>query len=338
MARDPYEVLGVSRNASEEEIKRAFKSLAKKYHPDLNPGDKAAEEKFKELNEAYRTITSKGGSAKPEGPGGFGGFEDIFNFGGFGGFSDIFKEFGFGAKGEDVRYDLELTIGELFNETAKTIQVKHREKCSVCDGTGAKERHRCQKCKGTGKIQRASRTFGSTFIIMGNCDACRGFGYILDKKCDVCRGNGYVDKSETIKVPIRKTIGNGDYTIIPGFGESSDRGENGDLYVVFHIIGNEKFWIEGRNVRSRLHVDLRDVLTERAVEVETPEDTAKVDLGEYGKGPAILKGKGLFMRNGHRGDLVFDIVIDLPDNIPREDMSRMDEILGPRKKPFISAS
>lgn len=336
MNRNPYDVLGVSRNASDEEIKHAFKTLAKKYHPDLNQGDKSAEEKFKEVNEAYRTITNKGGTSEQPTNGGFGGFEDIFNFG----FSDIFKEFGFGgfnSKGEDLRYDLNITVDELFRENQKIITVKHHKECETCRGTGAKERHVCKKCNGSGKVRRASRQFGSTFIVMSDCDACKGTGYTIDKKCETCRGEGYVLKEESVKVPIKKTISNGTYTIIQGFGEPGERGNSGDLYIVFHIVGDKKFSVDGRDLRSRLHVDLRDILEKKAIDIEIPEGRHKVSLERYKDGPIVLENKGLFDKNGRRGNIIFDVIIDLPTSISREGTEGIDKALGQRKAPFISS-
>lgn len=336
MNKDPYEVLGVSRDASVDEIKRAFKTLAKRYHPDLNPGDKRAEEKFKEINEAYRLITNGGGYAEGRGRGGFGGFEDIFDFG----FSDIFKNFGFGgfeSRGDDIRYDLDIGVDELFKEAQKSVPIRRRSTCSTCGGTGAKEKHRCNACKGTGKVRRASRSFGSTFVVMSDCGECRGRGYIVDKRCDSCRGSGYTEKMETVKIPIKKTIINGTYTIIPGLGEPGDNGRDGDLYIVFHIIGNDKFSVDGRNLRSRLHIDFRDALSGRIVDIDAPDGRHRLDLSGYSGGPIVIEGRGLFDRNGHRGNMVFDVVIELPKNLPHDELLKIDKALGDKKEPFLSS-
>ncbi|MCL4400604.1 J domain-containing protein [Candidatus Parvarchaeota archaeon] len=337
MARDPYEVLGIDRNASDDEIKRAFKSLAKKYHPDLNPGDKTAEEKFKEINEAYRTVTNRGGASEQSSAGGFSGFEDIFNFGGF---SEIFKDFGFGgfsSKGEDLRYDLDISVDELFKELPKTITVKHNEKCETCKGTGAKERRTCKKCNGSGKIRRTSRQFGSMFMVTSDCDVCKGTGYIIEKKCDVCKGDGFIYREENIKIPIHKTIITGSYTILPGFGEPGRNGNNGDLYIVFKVKGGQKFAIDGRDLKSNLHVDLRDILDKRRIEVDTPAGKQTILLEKYSNGPIVLENHGLFDKNGRRGNMIFYVIIELPGNLSHDEKAGVDRIIGKRKEPFISS-
>lgn len=334
MERDPYEVLGLKRDASEEDIKRAFKALAKKYHPDLNQGNKAAEEKFKEINEAYRILTNKSGASDQETAGGFGGFEDFFDFGGF---SDIFRNFGFASKGEDARYDLEVNVDEIFSEAKKTITIEKREKCHVCGGTGAESRTTCPKCKGSGKFRRASRQLGSTFVIMSDCDNCDGTGYVINKRCGNCKGSGYVKKSKPITMSLKKTIVDGSYTVLNGEGEPGTGRNSGDLYVVFHVVGTDKFAISGRDLKSRLHVDLRDVLGGRTIEVETPEGRQKIKLNGYGKGPIILENKGLFDKNGRRGNIIFEVFIDLPNQVSNEEMADLDKMLGARKEPFISA-
>ncbi len=333
MNRDPFEVLGLSRDASDDDIKKAFKTLAKKYHPDLNPGNKAAEEKFKELNEAYRTLLNKG--QRVDDTGGFGGFEDRDIFG-FGGFADIFKDFVFRSKGEDLRFDLDLTVDELFSKDSKDVIIKNKLKCDTCNGTGAKEKHTCPTCKGTGKIRQASKNLGSTFIIMSDCNRCSGLGYITDKKCDSCKGYGYIYKQESIKVPIRKNISEGTYAVVPGKGESSIGGSNGDLYIVFHIKGDDKFAVEGLDLVSRLHVDARDVIKGKTLDLEVPEGKEKISL-KKGETKLIIKGKGLFDKRGKRGDIILNIVPEIPTDIKEEELKEIDRILGKHKEPFVSA-
>ncbi len=334
MSRDPYEVLGLSRNASEDEIKKAFKTLAKKYHPDLNHGEKQAEEKFKELNEAYRAITNKSSSTNDTTSQDFSGFEDIFNFGGF---SNFFRDFGFKSKGQDLRYDLELSLKELFNDKTKTVSIKIRETCNECNGSGASQKRTCKKCGGSGKIRRTSKQFGSTFIVMSDCDNCMGTGFIVDKKCDNCRGTGYITKEENLNVPIRKNIVNGSYTVIEGAGESKTNGENGDLYIVFNVKDDETFAIDGKNLRTRLHLDARDIISGKTFELETPEGKQKISIKKNEKGPIIIENKGLFDKNGNRGKMIFDLVLELPENLSPAEMAELDRVLGKRVQPFISS-
>ncbi|EEZ93273.1 MAG: heat shock protein DnaJ domain protein [Candidatus Parvarchaeum acidiphilum ARMAN-4] len=336
---DPYKVLGVSPNASEEEIKKAFKSLAKKYHPDLNPGDKKAEEKFKEINEAYRALMNKGGSSYQQQGSeqgfNFNDFSDIFNFHGF---EDIFKNFGFSSKGEDLRYDLDITLEDVFKPTVKSINIKHRVVCSVCSGTGAKERETCPKCHGSGKIRRNIHQFGSNVIFTTNCDKCGGSGFVVKKRCDNCNGTGFVVKDETISVPIRKGVKEGDYTIISGKGEPSVNGENGDLYVVFHIKKNESYAISGNNLKTRLYLDLRDMLNGIELDLPTPWGSERITVSAGETGPLVLKGKGLYGKNGQKGDLIIDLVPDLPKKLGKKELNDIEKAFGAKKEPHISAN
>lgn len=332
MDKNPYEVLGVGRNASQDEIKKAFKTLAKKYHPDLNQGDKTAEEKFKEINEAYRILANKGNSET--GQEGFADFDDsIFNFGGF---SDIFRNFGFESGGEDARYDLDITVDELFAEKSKKITLRRNIQCGSCGGTGARERHTCDKCKGSGKVRRASRQLGSVFVTITDCDSCRGAGYIIDKKCGTCNGTGVIYANETITVPITKTVSEGDYMVFEGRGERGRAG-NGDLYIVFHIKNSDRFTVDGKNIVSRLHIDFRDVMEGKILEIECPGGKEKITVEKGQAGPIILKGKGLFDRRRNRGDMIFEIVVELPSDVKNEESKKLDSIFGKRMNPFVSA-
>ncbi len=334
---DPYKVLGIKPGASEEEIKKAFKTMAKKYHPDLNPGDKNAEEKFKEVNEAYRTLTNKGGTSQQSSEQAgfdFNDFGDIFNFHGF---EDIFRNFGFSSKGEDLRYDLDLTLEEVFKPSAKKISLRHRIVCPVCSGTGAEERETCPKCHGSGKIRRNLHQFGSNVVFATACDRCGGTGFITKKKCEKCRGTGFITENEEISVPIRKGVKEGDYTIISGKGEPSQNGENGDLYVVFHIKKDEVYNISGINLKTNLYLDLRDILNGIELDLPTPWGSERITVSSGEASSIILKGKGLYGKNGQRGDLIINIIPELPKNMSTKDLKELERIFGERKEPKISS-
>ena len=335
---DPYKVLGINPGASEEEIKKAFKTMAKKYHPDLNPGDKKAEEKFKEVNEAYRILMNKGSSSQQQyseqGGFNFNDFSDIFNFGGF---EDIFRNFGFSSKGEDLRYDLDITIEDVFKPTTKKISIRHRVVCPTCSGTGAKEKETCSKCHGSGKIRRNIRQFGSNVIFTTTCDRCGGSGFTIKKKCDMCNGSGYIIQNEDISVPIRKGLKEGDYTIISGKGEPSPNGENGDLYVVFHIKKDDLYNISGVNLRTNLYLDLRDILNGIEMDLPVPWGTERIVVNAGESAPIILRGKGLYGKNGQRGDLIINIIPDLPKNLSTKELNELEKIFGNRKEPRISS-
>ncbi len=338
MDKDPYVVLGVGRNASGEEIKKAFKTLAKKYHPDLNPGDKQAEEKFKEVNEAYRTITNKGQSQNATGgPGGFdfSDFEEIFNFGNFG-FSDIFRNFGFKAKGEDIRHDVTITIDELFNGKSKKVVIQRRAKCDKCGGTGAEERTKCSQCGGTGRVRHTVKRFNSTFVTMGVCDACHGKGFTVLKRCGTCRGSGVVDRMEEIAVPIRSDISEEDYVVMQGKGETAEGGESGDLYVVFHITGNDVLAVNGSDLTTNLHLDVRDILGGCSVEINVPWGKEKLSVGRNTGHRIILNNKGLYDKSRRRGRLIIDVVSELPKDLGARELKDLDRIMGKKANPYIS--
>ncbi|MCL5017024.1 MAG: DnaJ domain-containing protein [Candidatus Parvarchaeota archaeon] len=339
MQNDPYKVLGVKPGASEEEIKKAFKALAKKYHPDLNPGNKAAEEKFKEINEAYRQLMNKGTSnqqSSQEGFGGFGGFEDIFNFGNF---SDIFKnfgfDFGFEERGADLTAELTLTVEELFTLKNKEIKVMRSVQCAKCSGTGASEREVCKVCGGTGRVRRTSRHFNSTFVSMEECSACHGKGYITVKKCDACNGRGRINVEEIVRVPINSNLVSGSYIVLEGKGDAGPSGY-GNLNVFIKVVGDDKFSVEDGDIVTKLHLDIRDMVAGCYLEIEAPYGLEKINLRKGETGPIILNGKGLMKKNGRRGSFIIHLIPDFPE-IGKKELAELEKILGNRKEPYLSS-
>ncbi|MDP8012723.1 MAG: DnaJ C-terminal domain-containing protein [Nanoarchaeota archaeon] len=338
MDKDPYDVLGLKPGASEEEIKRAYKTLAKKYHPDLNPGDKKAEEKFKEINEAYRILMNKGGTS--EGPSrrpdysdfGF-NFEDIFNFGPF---KDFFSDFGFEKKGKDIRTDVTLTLDELVTGGKKTIEFTRKVECPVCKGTGAKRKHTCDKCGGTGRINISRRTPFSVFVQTVKCDRCNGKGYIIDEKCDACNGTGFITQKEHLDIQIPFGVREGDYTVIEGMGEAVEGGVNGDLYVIFHIAKDDYYTVQGNNLRTTLHLDVRDVIEGKRLEIDVPGGKEEIEIKPGDTSPIIIHGRGLPNKNRTRGDIIIDIAIDLPKGMNKKSISKLDEMFGERSEPHLS--
>lgn len=333
MDKDPYRVLEINPGASESEIKKAFKSLAKKYHPDLNKGSKEAEEKFKEINEAYRTLMNKGNSQGMTS--GEEDFSDVFNFD-FGSFGDFFSNFGFDTRSYDTKIDVNIGVSELFRGGEKEIQIKHSVQCQKCEGTGAKERKICSQCKGTGQIKRSSRQFSSTFVIMTQCNICGGKGYIPTKICETCGGSGVINQYETIRIPIQRTIFDGNYTILKGKGESGRHGKKGDLYVVYHIVGDDKFSVEGSDIKTILHISLLDAIPGNRIEVESPEGKEYIVLGKDSS-PIRIKGKGLFADSRNRGDFIIEPRISLPENTDEKYLKEIRSIIGNGKEPYISS-
>ncbi len=333
MDKDPYKVLNLKPGATEEEIKKAYKILAKKHHPDLNKGSKEAEEKFKEINEAYRILTNRGNSEDNEVSGR--GFQDIFNFD-LGGFEDIFSSFGFGPQKVNTRLDTEITVSELFQKNEKSLTIEHNVACERCDGTGAEEKKTCRDCRGTGRVRRTTKQFSSTFVMMAPCGTCRGKGYIPVKVCVECRGRGTTHKTDTIIVPIKRGIVEGDYVVLEGKGEADARGRKGDLYVVFHIKGDDRFAVDGHNIRTVLHISLFDVLSGKKIEVATPDGKEYILVDSHSN-PIVLKGKGLFIDSRNRGDLVIEPRIMLPENVDNNSIKEIERIFGKGKEPYNSA-
>ncbi|RLB09163.1 MAG: molecular chaperone DnaJ, partial [Deltaproteobacteria bacterium] len=245
--RDYYEILGISRSASEREIKQAYRKLALKYHPDRNPGDKEAEERFKEISEAYeilsdpekRKIYDLYGHEGLEGRGFSAGFRDVDDI--FSAFSDIFEDFfGFRSnarrtrpkRGRSLRYDIEISLEEAFGGVEKEISFERLEICPTCNGVGGKSRQRCPNCQGMGHVTRSH----GFFHISTTCSRCNGEGYIFSEPCPDCRGTGAIRKKKKINVRIPAGVDTGSQLRIKGEGEPGEYGAPpGDLFIVVHV-------------------------------------------------------------------------------------------------------
>ncbi|MEY2479608.1 MAG: molecular chaperone DnaJ [Verrucomicrobiota bacterium] len=350
--RDYYEVLGVARNASGDEVKRAYRKLAVKFHPDKNPDDPHAEEKFKELGEAYdvlmdadkRAAYDRFGHAAFAQGGGFGrgGFHDPFDifrevFGGGGGggiFETFFGGGGGGTRGEDrqrgsdLRYDMQITLEEAAFGAEKEIEVRKLDTCDKCAGKGAEPGSRtinCPACGGRGQVV-SSRGF---FQVSQTCPRCRGVGQIIEKPCRQCEGEGRVEKPSRIKLKIPAGIPDGSRLRSSGNGEAGIRGgAQGDLYVVIHIKEHEIFQREEDN----LYCDVPIVFTVAAlggeVAVPTLEGKAnvKVPAGTQSGQMFKLRGKGVRNVNGReRGDLFARLIVEVPTRLNAEQRQKLSE-------------
>jgi molecular chaperone DnaJ len=350
--RDYYEVLGLGRNASEEEIKRAYRKLAVKFHPDKNPDDPHAEEKFKELGEAYDVLVDSdkraaydrfGHAAFAAGGTGFGGggfhdpfdiFREVFGSGGIGG--GIFETFFGGSathaqdrqRGSDLRYDMEIRLEEAAFGVEKEIEIAKLETCDKCEGSGAERGSRsitCPVCSGRGQVI-SSRGF---FQVSQTCPRCRGAGQIIEKPCRQCHGEGRVEKLTRIKLKIPAGISEGARLRSSRNGEAGIRGgPQGDLYVVIHIKEHKIFQRDGDNLYCEVPIPFSIAALGGQLDVPTLEGKAylKVPAGAQSGQIFKLRGKGIVHVNGRdRGDLLVRLIVEVPSRLNAEQRRKLEE-------------
>ena len=345
--RDFYEVLGLEKGASDDEIKRAFRKLAVKYHPDKNKGNAEAEEKFKEINEAYQVLSNPEEKAKYDqfghagmdgagfGGGGFGGFD----MGDMGGFGDIFETFfgggGFGGgsskrkngprRGNDLEYSLAITFEEAMSGVEKEFSITRTENCETCSGSGAKpgsSKKTCSKCNGSGQIRVQRQTPLGSFVSTSSCDACGGKGEIIDTPCTDCRGKGTVRKQRKITVNIPAGVDTGNILTLRGQGDHGvNGGTAGDLYVRISVKPSAIFKRDGANIYYSYKMSMTKATLGEEITVPTIDGNVKytVPAGTQPGTRFRLKGKGAKRVNSTlRGDQFVDIIVEVPKNLNRE--------------------
>jgi molecular chaperone DnaJ len=350
--RDYYEILAVKRNATQAEIKSAYRKMALKYHPDKNPGDPTTEEKFKEAAQAYEVLGNEQkrarydqyGHAGVEGAaGGFGGagmtVEDIFSHfgdifgGGFGGFGGFSGSRGRRVnKGSNLRVKVKLNLKEIANGVEKKIRVNKYVICKTCDGSGAKDGtaySSCSTCHGTGQVTRVSNTFLGQMQTTSTCPTCGGEGKTITSKCSVCYGEGIVKETEVVTLNIPAGVAEGMQMSVTGKGNAARRGGiNGDLLVVIEEERHPELIRDGNDLIYYLYLSLPDAALGVAVEVPTVEGKVKIRV-EPGTQPGKilrLRGKGLPEINGYgRGDLLVNISVWIPKNLSREETAIMEK-------------
>ena len=354
MPRDYYEVLGVSRSASKDEIKRAFRQLARQYHPDVSDAPDA-EERFKEINEAYRVLSDddkraaydRFGHAAVNGgmPGGFGGFS-----GGFPGFDEIFEEFfgGFGmgtrrrrsgpVQGRDLRYDLTIDFEQAVFGAEVDIEVKRRDTCDVCHGSGAKpgtSPRTCRECNGTGQVRQVRQTFLGSMVNITECPRCHGRGEVIDSPCEQCGGSGIMNKARRLTVSIPPGVDDGTQIRLSGEGEPGQRnGPPGDLYVVLHVTPHEFFKRRNSDIILEVSINVAQAALGDTIRVPTVdgEEEVAVPPGTQSGKVLRLRGKGVpkLRRDGStsgRGDQLLVITVDIPTRLTKE-QRELFEALG----------
>ncbi len=369
--RDYYEVLGVSKGASEDEIKKAYKKMARKYHPDLNPGDKSAEEKFKEVNEAYEVLSDADKRARYDqyghagvdpnfGAGGFGGgFDGGFDFSDLG---DIFGSFfggGFGGgrrtnpnapqRGESIRMAVTISFEEAAFGCEKEVTVERYEACDTCHGSGCApgtSPEVCPDCHGTGTVQVRRQTPMGVFATSSPCPKCGGKGRIIHQPCKDCRGSGMMRKKKTIQASIPAGIDNGQTISIRGQGNAGrNGGPAGDLLITITVRPHELFRREGTSVLCEAPITFTQAVLGAELEIPTIDGKVKYTLPEGTQSGTTfrLKGKGIPSINGRgRGDQYVTVYIETPRNLNKEQKEALkkfaaamgeDEASG--QKPFF---
>ena len=341
--RDFYEVLGVEKTADDDKIKKAYRQMAKKYHPDMNPGDKEAEAKFKEVNEAYEVLSNPekkqiydqyghDGLDPSSGAGqGFGGF------GGFGGvdLGDIFGSFFGGGsrserrnaprRGDDITYTVSITFEEAAFGCTRNVEYKRIETCDSCKGRGAKKEsdvETCSRCKGTGTINVTSRTMFGMMQSQKTCDSCKGRGKIIKDACDNCRGTGNVKVLKKLEVKIPAGIDNGGRICLRGQGNAGyNGGGNGDLYINVSLRPHEIFERSGNDLYCEVPVSYAELALGAEIDVPTLSGTVKYSIPEGTQSGTqfVLKGKGVVYYNTKSyGNLYFTVVMETPRNLTQE--------------------
>jgi molecular chaperone DnaJ len=371
--RDYYEILGVGKTATPDEIKKSYRKMAMQHHPDRNPGNKEAEEKFKEAAEAYEVLSNDEKRAKYDKFGhsglkggqdfhGFNNVNDIFSnfsdifgsaFGGSSIFDDLFggggqqqqrgRQRSTGQAGSDLKITLKLTLEEIAAGTTKKVKIKKYNKCSTCNGTGAKSSasfKTCSVCNGTGEIRQVSKSIFGQFVNIAPCNNCGGTGRIISEPCTTCTGDGRIQDESTIKISVPAGVSDGNYMTLRGEGNAGKHGgPSGDIIVIFEELSHEYFTRDGNNVVYELYISYPDAVLGTEVEVPTLNGKAKLKIE-----PGTLAGKFLKMRekgiqhlNSHgAGDQLVRVNIHVPKNVTTKEkeilreLQKMPNIKGPK--------
>lgn len=350
MPGDYYEILGVSRDSSKEEIKQAYRRLARKYHPDVNK-ESGAEERFKEINRAYEVLSEPevrarydrfGEAGVSSGAGGSG-----FDYSDIGGFADIFESFfsGFSGmnsprgrkgpvRGEDLRLDLKLGFKEAVFGGEKEIRIPHLETCEVCNGTGAKPGtgvKTCPTCNGTGQVRRATRTPFGSFAQVSTCPTCNGEGQIIESKCEACNGLGRKQVKKKLKITIPAGVDNGTRLRVSGEGDAGTRGGiSGDLYVYLSVEPDSQFQRNGIDILSEIKISYLQAILGCNVEVATVDGYCDLSIpsGTQPNTVLTLENQGVPKLGNpvSRGDHLITVKVDIPNKVNSEERELLERL------------
>lgn len=348
---DYYEILGVKRDVSPDDLKKAFRHLARKYHPDLNKGSKEAEEKFKEINEAYQVLSDPqkkaqydqvghaefrpGDSASYRPP----SYDDLFRDFGLG---DIFDAYSGGSRrtmrraGADLRYDIAISLSDAFYGTKNTVAVPHYSECGTCHGTGAEPGYLrdCPVCKGTGEIRHPQMMGNRRVMSIAQCPDCGGSGKRIEKPCGTCQGKGTIQKTRRIEVTIPRGVEDGQFLRIAGEGEPGEnQGPPGDLYVVVQVKPHDRFERQGADLSTTAIVGLATALLGGEITIPTLTGSAvlKIPRGTQSHTLFRLRGQGMpFLNSDNRGDLLVKVIVKIPGSLTKKQEELMKEALVSR--------
>jgi molecular chaperone DnaJ len=356
---DYYETLGLSKGASKEEIKKAYKKMAKKHHPDLNKNNSVSEAKFKEVNEAFSTLNDdqkrarydQYGSAEPGMGGGDAGFEG-FDVGG--GFGDIFDSFFGGGRrgragrgprrGSDLQYEISVTLEEAYGGTKKTIIIPKHDVCKHCTGSGAEKESdivKCNTCHGSGRVTQQQRTPFGIFQSQGVCPTCNGDGKTIRNPCSKCSGAGKVKVNKNLEIQIPAGVDTGNQLRVPHEGEAGERGaQPGDLYVVMRVLGHKIFDRNEDNISTTVPISYTQAVLGTAIPVPTLDGAAtlKIPTGTESGTIFRMRGKGMPRLQGHGyGDEMITIQIETPQKLSKKQSELLNAFEDSLKdKPYES--
>lgn len=370
LSKDYYSILGIEKGASDSEIKSAFRTKARKFHPDVNKNPEA-QSIFTELNEAYQVLSdpqkrqrydqygsSEGFDFNQGGAGGFGDFSDIFGES-FGGFGDIFENFFGGSqqgggsssrggtsrksRGEDLQMEIAITLDEASKGIEKEISIRHLQSCPKCKGTGSndgKGPKTCSTCGGRGEVRQTRQTMFGTMSTVTACPACRGAGQVLDSPCSHCSGTGRFAKSKKLKINIPSGVDIGAKLRIAGEGNvGQQQGSAGDLYVIINIKKHPKFKREGAHIHSSEKISFAQAALGNEILVETIQGkvTLKIVAGTQTHTIMRIRGKGMpYLQRGGNGDHYVQLIIETPRNLSGDDKTIMEYFAYLRKEKIAS--
>lgn len=344
--RDFYEVLGVAKDASQSDIKKAYRGLAMEHHPDRNPGDSESEQKFKEASNAYKVLSDDDQRARYDqfghaglgrGGGGFEGFhgtDDIFSA-----FGDLFGDFFGGARGRgqrrgaDLQVELKLSFAEAVHGCSKDVEISRSIRCSVCSGSGAApgtEASSCGQCKGSGQVVHSQ----GFFMIQTTCPACRGEGRVISEKCEGCGGVGTEKELSTLNVSVPPGVDRGQTLRLAGKGEAGPRGaQPGHLYVVLNVQEDERFVREGENVLTEVKISYLQACLGGEIDVPTLDDdceateSLEIKPGTQPGEAVVKRGKGIPVVGGRgKGDMVYQFVVEIPTKLSSKERDALKDI------------